>query len=423
MLTREFIIKYIFMLSINIFVLINANSQCPSNISLGDQTSIDNFSSTYPDCVSQGWVERISINSYSSPIVDLSPLQSITSVREELDLGQTDITDFSTWSTLDTIKTLRLRSQNINLVSLAGLQNLESLTQLISSAPLNDISAIYNQELNFLQLWESNVTTVSGFNSISEMSDINIQNCPLLTSITGFQSLTKLQRSLIIQRNFLLNDLSGLSNLENLGGGINIYDTQLTDLSDLAKIKVLSWVYRVQNNDLMTDVSALSNLLYASSIDFNNNDLLSQCCLARSLQLSGIVSEILIENNNVNCKDILDVLNYCADTDGDGVSDLNDNCSNSANPNQEDFDNDGLGNGCDNCPLVSNPGQTDSDGDGLGDVCDNNNLDVFGIKNELGDFIVESNIHGMVLKSVSGNCFRIIVGDTGNLETYPVVCP
>ena len=70
------------------------------------------------------------------------------------------------------------------------------------------------------------------------------------------------------------------------------------------------------------------------------------------------------------------------DADGDGVSDLQDNCPSTANADQADTDNDGQGDACDgdddndtvadtadNCPLTANPGQADADSDGLGDVC------------------------------------------------------
>jgi hypothetical protein len=59
------------------------------------------------------------------------------------------------------------------------------------------------------------------------------------------------------------------------------------------------------------------------------------------------------------------------DSDGDGVSDSNDNCPTVYNSDQNDSDADGLGDVCDNCPVEANPGQEDGDGDGFGSACDN----------------------------------------------------
>jgi hypothetical protein len=72
-----------------------------------------------------------------------------------------------------------------------------------------------------------------------------------------------------------------------------------------------------------------------------------------------------------------------ADSDGDGVPDINDNCPLAPNADQLDTDGDGAGNACDadddndgvsdgvdNCPLTSNPDQADFDLDGIGDTCD-----------------------------------------------------
>ncbi len=71
------------------------------------------------------------------------------------------------------------------------------------------------------------------------------------------------------------------------------------------------------------------------------------------------------------------------DADGDGISDSDDDCPFTADPEQLDADGDGIGDVCDddadndgirnvvdNCPVVPNRAQTDFDADGLGDVCD-----------------------------------------------------
>ncbi len=71
-----------------------------------------------------------------------------------------------------------------------------------------------------------------------------------------------------------------------------------------------------------------------------------------------------------------------ADTDGDGVPDLRDNCVQIENGDQTDIDRNGRGDACDdfdrdgiievkdNCPSMPNRDQSDVDGDEIGDVCD-----------------------------------------------------
>jgi hypothetical protein len=58
-----------------------------------------------------------------------------------------------------------------------------------------------------------------------------------------------------------------------------------------------------------------------------------------------------------------------ADTDGDGIVDLADNCPTVANTDQHDHDGDLRGDACDVCPHLADTG-ADFDGDGVGDACD-----------------------------------------------------
>ncbi len=66
-----------------------------------------------------------------------------------------------------------------------------------------------------------------------------------------------------------------------------------------------------------------------------------------------------------------------ADSDGDGVNDINDNCPLTANAVQADQDRDSVGDACDNCPTRANPDQIDSNGDGSGDACQDSDADGF----------------------------------------------
>ena len=65
------------------------------------------------------------------------------------------------------------------------------------------------------------------------------------------------------------------------------------------------------------------------------------------------------------------IVNTTADSDSDGIPDVDDNCPLTYNPTQVDQDVDDVGNACDNCPGISNPLQEDIDADNTGNVCDN----------------------------------------------------
>ena len=92
-----------------------------------------------------------------------------------------------------------------------------------------------------------------------------------------------------------------------------------------------------------------------------------------------------------------------ADGDGDGISNWEDNCPATVNPEQLDQDGDGVGDACDNdvdgdgaaesldnCPTLPNPLQADADGDGVGDACDGD-VDGDGSPNESDNCPTDSN--------------------------------
>jgi hypothetical protein len=71
-----------------------------------------------------------------------------------------------------------------------------------------------------------------------------------------------------------------------------------------------------------------------------------------------------------------DACNDDQDLDADEWANHLDNCRLTANPDQTDVDSDGVGDACDNCPLIENPDQVDDHpANGVGDGCEDTDGD------------------------------------------------
>jgi len=68
------------------------------------------------------------------------------------------------------------------------------------------------------------------------------------------------------------------------------------------------------------------------------------------------------DNNEISLASVMLRIFADADTDGDGVRDICDNCPHVTNADQADDDNDGIGDACDKCPHDAD---NDGDDDGL----------------------------------------------------------
>jgi hypothetical protein len=112
------------------------------------------------------------------------------------------------------------------------------------------------------------------------------------------------------------------------------------------------------------------------------------------------------------------------DDDNDLLLDVNDNCPLNQNPDQTDFDADGLGNACDadpdgdgiiddefgfdNCPMTPNPYQDDSDGDGFGDACD---------ADDDNDGICDTGMKTEICMAGPDNCATVVNFDQADLDS------
>ena len=88
----------------------------------------------------------------------------------------------------------------------------------------------------------------------------------------------------------------------------------------------------------------------------------------------------------------------------------------------DDNDNDNVENTVDNCPEIFNPFQEDFDNDNIGDVCDDDNT--ISEISEFQDYIYINKLYsGVIVRSLDGQCWVMVVQNDGTLNTVLVTCP
>ena len=408
------------------FLLSHANSlsaQCPTDVDLTSQTDVDNFSTNFPDCVTQGWMTNLTL---TGNITDISEIYVIDSIVDELTFSNTDLLTIDAYNTLKFAKELNIVN-NASLTTIGGFTGLTEIEELDidENEALTSFSGFDNvMELNDLYFAENNmITDFSALNSIERIRETSVflKNTGL-TTISGLQNLEIVGEELVFNGNTALNIITGLTSLEETAN-LYVVNSDLDDLQFLSGMDFITFQLVVTENDSLTDISALSNLSYLGNLILSNNSVLNECCVVNELRYSGKLNGLFALNNaDPDCSSYANFINACPDADEDGILDANDNCPNNKNADQADSDSDGIGNGCDNCPTVSNADQADDDGNGIGDLCETTQVE-YSLISDTGDIVVGESNKGLILKSINGTCYRIIINDQGEIETYTTVCP
>ncbi len=105
---------------------------------------------------------------------------------------------------------------------------------------------------------------------------------------------------------------------------------------------------------------------------------------------------IAFEDDEGNNRVFLESTSPEDDMDGDGVSDEEDNCVDTANPSQEDYDMDGIGDACDspeNAVIIEN------------------------------GVLFNSDAEGILVKGRDDNCYLLYIDSNGELQTETRPCP
>jgi len=252
-------------------------AECPpSDVTFLTQAELDYFALQYPNCTQLSG--NVTIGDSPNDITSLQPLQNITTINGYLSIENTAITNFD------------------------GLHNLETVTGSWINISRND-----------------NITNMQGFDSLASVSvELIVYLNSNLETLTGLESLTTLG-SVNIQNNNLLINLDGLHNIGDListgnADAISIYgNDSLQNIDALSGVTYTDKSVKIQNNAVLQDISGLSNLVQiGSSSDFSflriqDNHTLTTLNLESLETVNGKID--LFTNNGLENLDGLSSLN------------------------------------------------------------------------------------------------------------------
>ena len=199
-----------------------------------------------------------------------------------------------------------LISGNHRLKRIEGFEGVNNITTIAChrNNSLESIEVMNNAKECNNVIIESNpqLLTLSGFQSLRKINgSMTVIYNPLLESITGFESIDTILKTIDIRGNHELNDISAFNGISFVRDLI-IRDSKIIELNSFENLDTLNIIELVDNNSLLT-LYGLHNVLYVDSIlTVINNDVLTDFSgLASIKRINGVFeirSNDLLQNLN-----------------------------------------------------------------------------------------------------------------------------
>lgn len=289
------------------------------------QSQIDSFPITNPACTVLRKL-RIDGNGATPAITRLDSLRYITQVTEEFEITHTDVIDLSGLTGLTALSGSASINQNLLMTSISlpvatnmsqlivlTLDNLPELTSIASL--INNVRNDYPQILNIVQTGLPNLTGLDSLHTTDLFVGFNHH----LQSLHGLEGLRSVNFYMSIIVNDSLTNLSGLSNLDSMvyQGAFDFSgNPMLTDLSGLSHLSYIEGGLHIHNNDNLTSLAGLNPSLFihgygGDSLLIYENGQLSVCGFPPICDAVNRLTNVRIENNAPGCTNITEVQVSC----------------------------------------------------------------------------------------------------------------
>ena len=274
----------------------------------------------------------------SNFLTDLDDLNKLETIRGTLEIsGSNTLAQINGLSNLKTLEgSLLIESNRIltNIDGLAGLAALPGNVTLIKNDLLQNIDGLQNcRSLSGSLLIEENsalrqidglngldslhgklevlrngIENINGLDQIKQISgEFLLTDNENLISINGIRSLNTIDGSVDIGYNRELVDIDGLVSLTKLNGSLIIHRNGILNLNGLRNLERFSGSLRINANPQLTDCCSLQNMLWSSdNVQLNLNYSNGLGCrnkqevLASECDLQNISIQVYVDENN-NC--------------------------------------------------------------------------------------------------------------------------
>lgn len=252
---------------------------CPLEpIEFASQADIDNYALLYPECTALPFPLFVQGNN----VADFSAFSNLVSIAGPLYIIETGLQNLDSLSQLTSINGDIIIANNSSLTSIAGLQGIDPESIIydyqglfIVNNPLLSVCSLENLCL-YLTNYD-NLRTISGnaegcgeqeLNALCGIvcpppGDISFRSQEEIDAFGAmYPNCTEINGDLEIGSwSNIIDDLSPLSNIQSINGGLSIYGTSLTHFNSLSNLTAVKgeWL-SISDNNLLEDVSGLSNV-------------------------------------------------------------------------------------------------------------------------------------------------------------------